>query len=96
MVLGSGGPERNVAVIDMQEHDVVDVQERPSSGPLKSLISGVREWITIVGSYEPQSGLGSRMREIDAQYYRDQVRLHWPDGVRVNGLSDAAERARRN
>lgn len=98
MGLRSGGRDQDVAVVDIQEHGVMDVRERPSSGSLKHLISGVREWITIVGGYEPQGGLAnrSRTREIDAQYYRDQSRLHWSDGVRVSSISNAAERARRN
>lgn len=77
----------------------MDVQERGAGGTLKSLISGVREWITVVAAYEPYNGLAdrsrNRSRELDARRLREQTRLLWPDGVPVSGMS-SGEQARRN
>ena len=62
-----------------EEQGSMDVKERASGGTLKSLITGVREWVTVVGAYEPANGLADRSRnrsqELDARRLREQTRL---------------------
>ena len=77
----------------------MDVKQRGSGGTLKSLITGVREWVTVAGAYEPYNGLVDRSRnrsqELDARRLREQTRLLWPDGLPV-GETSSADRVRRN
>ena len=98
MVLQMVGRDEDVAGIEIEGHDIVEVQERPSSRPLKNLITGVREWITIVSGSESHSDPADRgrNRELNLRHYREQSQLHWPDGVRVSGLSERSDRARWN
>lgn len=55
---------------------------------LRTLVSGVREWVTVIGGYQPYSSAADRARSRSmaaggAQRHYEEVRLHWPDGVRV-------------
>ena len=97
-MMRSGGRMDDVAVVEIKEHGGMNVRERASAGPLKSLISGVGEWVALVASYEPYNGLAdrSRNRAIESRRFHEQARLHRPDGVPVNGIHCATDRFNRN